>query len=135
MTLHLTLLCFFFSLYLVQWDVPTLLSRVSTLFDSLDDSIRLIPSQPAGLLQRKKTLACNLVFSVAPYEDVNGKKERAELNRLMGAQRNGPTRLTQEFVPAHVKKHVAKLGGVAKEPGAKGKEAAREMKEAQMGDE
>lgn len=90
----------------MQWDLPLLLSRCDALYETLDPSIRLIPSRPQNLLQRKKTLACNLAFSVCPYIDVNGKKERFEFNRLFGAARNGPDRLTEQFVPDSVKAHV-----------------------------
>ena len=90
----------------LQWDLPLLLSRCDALYETLDPSIRLIPSRPQNLLQRKKTLACNLAFSVCPYIDVNGKKERFEFNRLFGAARNGPDRLTEQFVPDSVKAHV-----------------------------
>lgn len=92
-----------------EWDLPTLLANCGGLYDSLDPSIRLIPSRPQNLLQRKKTLACNIAWSVAPYIDVNGKRERTEFNRLFGAARNGPTRLTDQYVPESVKKHVEKL--------------------------
>ena len=94
----------------VQWDLPLLLSRCDALYETLDPSIRLIPSRPQNLLQRKKTLACNLAFSVCPYIDVNGKKERFEFNRLFGAARNGPDRLTEQFVPDSVKAHVQVRG-------------------------
>lgn len=91
------------------WEMAMLLSRCEALYDSLDPSIRLIASHPQNLLQRKKTLACNIAFSVCPYADVNPKGARAEFNRLFQAQRNGPTRLTEEFVPATVKAHVQKM--------------------------
>lgn len=92
-----------------EWDLPELLARCDTLYESLDPTIRLIPSRPQNLLQRKKTLACNIAWSVAPYVDVNGKSQRANFNRLFGANRNGPTRLTDQYVPEAVKKHVQKL--------------------------
>ena len=92
-----------------EWDLIELLSRCDSLYDSLDPSIRLIPSRPQNLVQRKKTLACNIAWSVSPYIDVNGKAQRAEFNRLFGAARNGPTRLTDQYVPESVKKHVQKL--------------------------
>ena len=93
----------------MEWDLPTLLAECGGLYDSLDDSIRLIPSFPQNLLQRKKTLACNIAWSVAPYIDVNGKRERTEFNRLFGAVRTGPIRLTDKFVPEKVKQHVTKM--------------------------
>lgn len=94
---------------LAEWDLPTLLAQCGGIYDSLDPSIRLIPSHPSSLLQRKKTLACNIAFSCCPYNDVNQKKTRAEFNRLFGAQRNGPTRLTDKYVPEEVKARVAKM--------------------------
>jgi len=95
-----------------DWDVPTLLARVDSLYDSLDERIRLLPSHPQNLLQRKRTLACNLCFSVCPYEDVNPAGQRAEFNRLFGARRdNGPTRLTDQYVPEKIKQHIEKMKG------------------------
>jgi hypothetical protein len=106
------------------------------LYDSLDDSIRLVPSQPQNLLQRKKTLACNIAFSVAPYEDVNPKLMRAEFNRLFGARRdNGPARLTEQFVPEKIKQHVAKMAKGGAGAGVKKQQqsaAAAASDEAQM---
>jgi hypothetical protein len=92
-----------------EWDDDLLLARVDALYTQLHPSIRLVPSHPAGLVQRKKTLACNLAFSVAPYEDVNGKPLRAEFARLFGAAKNAPVRLTEEFVPEAVKERVQRL--------------------------
>ena len=111
---------------LAEWDLVALVARCDTLYDSLDASIRLIPSYPASLLQRKRTLACNIAFSVCPYSDVNGKKEKFEFNRLFGAHRNGPNRLTDQFVPEAVKAHVQKM---------KKKQNPKDVKDADMGGE
>jgi len=93
----------------MEWDIPTLLTYCSSLYDSLPPALRLLSSHPASLEQRKKTLACNIAFSCAPYDDVNPKRQRAEFNRLFGAARNGPCRLSNRHVPDKVKQQVDKL--------------------------